>query len=160
MKKANRFSRFYALLKGNPAADKESLVLQYTDGRTTSLREMSREEYDEMCDALEGSMAHCYRMAKERLRSLRSSVLLRISRLGISTVDNWEGIDAFCLSPKIAGKRFAALTADELSSLIPKLESILRKGGLRRQAAEAAEEKDMGMPKCMFYPVRKGQYLS
>lgn len=158
MKKANRFSRFYALLKGNPAADKESLVLQYTDGRTTSLREMSSEEYDEMCDALEGSMAHSNKVAKEHLRSLRSSVLLRISRLGISTVDNWDGIDAFCSSPRIAGKRFAALTAEELSALIPKLESMLRKGGLKQKEVPAPEKERM--PVCMMYPVSKGRYLS
>ena len=160
MKKANRFSRFYALLKGNPAADKESLVLQYTDGRTTSLREMSSDEYDEMCDALEGSMAHCYRVAKERLRSLRSSVLLRISRLGISTVDNWDGIDAFCLSPKIAGKRFAALTAEELSALIPKLESMIRKGGMKKEGAPATEKELLRIPLCLFYPAKNGKFLN
>lgn len=157
-KKVNRFSKFYALLKGSPSADKESMVLQYTDGRTTSLREMKQEEYEEMCDALEGSMAHSYRVAKEHLRSLRSSVLLRISRLGISTVDNWDGIDAFCCSPKIAGKRFAALTADELSALIPKLESMLRKGGLKQREEPTQEQEKM--PICIMYPVRKGRYLS
>lgn len=159
-KKVNRFSRFYALLKGNPAADKESLVLQYTDGRTTSLREMSREEYDEMCDALEGSMTHGYKVAKERLRSLRSSVLLRISRLGISTVDNWDGIDAFCCSPRIAGKRFAALTAEELSALIPKLESMIHKGGLKQRKEPTPEQNQEKIPVCMMYPVSKGRYLS
>lgn len=162
-KKVNRFSRFYALLKGNPAADKESLVLQYTDGRTTSLREMSREEYDEMCDALEGSMTHGYKVAKERLRSLRSSVLLRISRLGISTVDNWDGIDAFCCSPRIAGKRFAALTADELTALVPKLESMIRKGGLKKSGAVMTEDREdghSGMPVCVMFPVSRGKYLN
>lgn len=162
-KKVNRFSRFYALLKGNPAADKESLVLQYTDGRTTSLREMKREEYEEMCDALEGSMAYRYRVAKEHLRSLRSSVLLRISRLGISTVDNWEGIDAFCSSPKIASKRFAALTADELTALVPKLESMIRKGGLKKSGAVMTEDREDGhggMPVCVMFPVSRGKYLN
>lgn len=159
-KKVNRFSRFYALLKGSPSADKESLVLQYTDGRTTSLREMKPAEYDEMCDALEGGMAHSRKAEKERLRSLRSSVLLRLSRLGISTVDNWDGIDAFCSSPKIASKRFAALTADELTALVPKLESMIRKGGLKQREEPALEKDKVSMPVCIMYPVLKGKYLS
>ena len=159
-KKVNRFSRFYALLKGSPSADKESLVLQYTDGRTTSLREMKPAEYDEMCDALEGGMAHSRKAEKERLRSLRSSVLLRLSRLGISTVDNWDGIDAFCCSPKIAGKRFAALNAEELSGLIHKLESIIHKGGLKQEFAQLQEQERVRMPAFMIYGTNKSKYVN
>lgn len=145
-KKVTRFSRFYALLSANPNVDKGSLVLQFTDGRTTSLREMKQDEYDEMCDSLEGSKTYYYKQAKEKLRSLRSSVLLRISRLGINTVDNWAGIDAFCCSKKIAGKRFAELTEVELSALIPKLESMLRKKHWLKQHHTANAIKGLFIP--------------
>lgn len=127
----NDFARFYALMKKNPQAEKEELVLQYTDGRTTSLREMTKDEFTEMCDMLQyGSVEE--QSAREReLRKARSSALLRIARLGINTIDNWDGIDAFCLSPKIAGKRFAELDLSELRTLISKLETIIHKGGLK-----------------------------
>ena len=39
MKKAKSFGRFYALMKHHPEADKDDLVMQFTDGRTTSLKE-------------------------------------------------------------------------------------------------------------------------
>ena len=52
--KQNNFGRFYCLIKGRPEIDKELMVHQFTDGRTTHLREMYREEYEEMCDAIEG----------------------------------------------------------------------------------------------------------
>ena len=136
-RKANNFGRFYVLAKKNPAIDKESMVLQFTDGRTTHLREMYQDEYNEMCDAIEYGPSGARRSAEaERLRRLRSSVLLRIGRLGINTIDNWDGIDAFCMSPKIAGKEFRKLTAGELETLVKKLESIIRKGGLKGLSAE------------------------
>lgn len=123
------YTKFYALLKRNPAVDKDELVLQYTDGRTTHLTEMSNPEYNEMISALEESMAP----SREELRRWRSSALLRIGRLGISTIDNWEEVNAFVSSPKIAGKVFYDLSVPELRELVRKLEAIARKGGLRKQ---------------------------
>lgn len=125
------YARFYALLRKNPHIDKDSIVLQFTDGRTTHLHEMKPAEYDEMCDMIEYGGDEEQAARERELKKARSSVLLRIGRLGINTVDNWDGIDAFCMSPKIAGKRFVSMTTDELRALIPKLESIIRKGGLR-----------------------------
>lgn len=37
-----------------PCADKETLVEQYTNGRTVHLREMSVKEYNSMCRQMEG----------------------------------------------------------------------------------------------------------
>ncbi len=123
------YTKFYALLKQRPSIDKDELVLQYTDGRTTHLTEMSNPEYNEMISALENSMAP----SREELRRLRSSALLRIGRLGISTIDNWEEVNAFVSSPKIAGKVFYDLSVPELRELVRKLEAIARKGGLKKQ---------------------------
>lgn len=106
-------------------------MLQFTNGRTSSLREMTRDEFNEMCDMLQFGGPEEQAARERELKRARSSVLLRMGRLGINTVDNWAGIDAFCLSPKIAGKKFAAMSVAELENLVPKLESILRKGGLK-----------------------------
>lgn len=129
MKKAKSYGRFYALMRDNPEADKNDLVMQFTDGRTTSLREMTQQEFDEMCDVLERTKTDRPQRAEQK--RLRSSVLKRIQKLGISTVDNWNGIDEFCQSTRIAGKKFAELSNDELKALIGKLEAIIRKGGLK-----------------------------
>lgn len=151
MKKAKSYGRFYALMKHHPEADKEDLVMQFTDGRTTSLKDMSQKEFDDMCDVLERTATASSQ--KTELRRLRSSVLNRIQRLGISTVDNWDGIDEFCQSARIAGKKFAALNTDELKALIGKLEAILRKGGLK-----SLEDK----PKQVMIPIPKpkSKYVS
>lgn len=129
MKTAKSYGRFYALMRRHPEADKDDLVMQFTDGRTTSLREMTQKEFDEMCDVLERTATA--KSQKTELKRLRSSVLYRIQKLGISTVDNWDGIDEFCQSARIAGKKFAALNIEELKALIGKLEAILKKGGLK-----------------------------
>lgn len=156
--KVKNFARFYVLLKENPCADKEMLVREYTSGRTSSLREMTRDEYDEMCDALEGVSRHRYR---DTLRRMRSSVLLRIARLGISTVDNWDGIDAFCRSPRIAGKEFRYLNVDELSTLLRKLEGIIAKGGLNADKNTTSENVPSdNVANCVSVFYIKSRYLS
>lgn len=135
----NDYSRFYALLKRHPDADKEELVSQFTGGRTTHVSGMSREEFTALCDSLQYGNEREQTARNIALKRARSAALLRIGRLGISTIDNWEGINAFVSSPRIAGKRFYDLGVDELNALVSKLESIIRKGGLK--AREAGEQQ-------------------
>lgn len=130
--KKNDYSRFYALLKQNPMADKEELVSQFTGGRTTHVSQMQREEFTALCDMLQYGSEQDQAARNLALKRARSAALLRIGRLGINTIDNWEGINAFVSSPKIAGKRFYDLSTDELKALTNKLESIIRKGGLKQ----------------------------
>lgn len=135
----NDYSRFFALLKRNPGAEKESMVLQFTNGRTTSLREMTRAEFDEMCDVLQYGTPEDRKLKEMKLKKARSAALLRLGRLGINTIDNWDGVNAFTSSPKIAGKKFYDMTESELLALVPKLESIIRKGGLKSIENEGKE---------------------
>ena len=121
------YKLFYALLRLHPQIDKEELVLQFTDGRTTHLNEMKNDEYMQMIGALEEASAP----SQAELKRWRSSALLRIGRLGINTIDNWDGINAFVESKKIAGKPFYQLKVAELQQLVRKLEAIERKGGLK-----------------------------
>lgn len=136
MKKVDRkprsYGRFYSLLKrmsGNREEIKRSLVSCFTRERTTSLREMHIEEYDAMCEALEVHLLHPVFTPDEAravVKRYRSSALHRMQKLGIDTTD-WNAVDAFCLSPRIAGKRFCQLSIEELRGLVPKIEAILRK---------------------------------
>lgn len=129
------YKQFYALLREHPQVDKDELVLQFTDGRTTHLTEMTGSEYMQMIGALEEASAP----ARAELKRWRSSALLRIGRLGINTIDNWDGINAFVSSRKIAGKPFYELKVPELQQLVRKLESIERKGGLKSLEEKPAE---------------------
>lgn len=133
MSKRN-YTRFYGLLRQQPGIDKDEIVLQFTDGRTTHLTEMTDAEYAEMLAALEEAA----RPSHAELKRWRSSALLRIGRLGINTIDNWDGINAFVSSPKIAGKPFYELTVHDLRDLVRKLEMIERKGGLHARKEQPA----------------------
>ena len=133
MSKRN-YTRFYGLLRQQPSIDKDEIVLQFTDGRTTHLTEMTDAEFAEMLSAIEKAA----RPSHEDLRRWRSSALLRIGRLGINTIDNWDGINAFVSSPKIAGKPFYDLTVDDLRALVRKLEMIERSGGLKKRREDPA----------------------
>lgn len=139
---AKNYKRFYALLKQNPDADKDELVMSFTEERTTSLKEMTEEEFNALCDALQYGAGQGYEQkAMAELKRARSAVLVRLQRLGIETVDNWDGIDQFCLSKRIAGKRFAALTVEDLDALRVKLEMIQRRGGLKEVRTQQEEEE-------------------
>ena len=126
------YARFYTLLKKMPGADKETLVSQYTDGRTTSLRETTRQEYDRMCRDMERETGYdeFVEGIRRQLRRRRSEVLKLMQQLGIDTTD-WNRVDAFCEDVRIAGKAFRHISIDELEALAVKLRIIERKGGLK-----------------------------
>lgn len=136
--KINNFSRFYAIVKqhGIDKDMKEDLVSQFTNHRTTSLREMSASEYQLMCDTLQYGVNNNHEQHEEvynaSIKRLRSSVLHRMQLLGVNTA-SWDIVDEFCSSPKIAGKRFSHLTISELRELIPKLEAIKIAGGISQR---------------------------
>ena len=135
MRQINNYRRFYAVFNkletgGDREAAKETLVQSFTDGRTTSLREMSVNEYNALCASLEERTGW-----RDMLKKSRSSCLKLMQQLGIDTT-NWSRVDAFCLDVRIAGKRFSRLGVEDLEQLSVKLRSIKRKGGLKATAAE------------------------
>lgn len=132
------YSEFYSLLGKLPGATdglKEDLVLQFTSGRTSSLKEMMEHEYKAMCASMRGRNAGMEESAFiVEIKRRRSAVLKRIQRLGIDTTV-WANVDNFCINPRIAGKRFAKLSIGELSAMVPKLESMIRKRESKRTGA-------------------------
>ena len=113
------YAAFYALLKSMPGASKEDLVLQWTNGRTASLKEMSEREYSLM------------------IRQLRQQVE------NLEEKTDWDAVDRFCCNARIAGKPFRHLTIPELKSLRVKMLSIRNKAELKgyeqRRVALGAE---------------------
>lgn len=122
------YARFYALLKQLPHADKDTLVWQYTQGRTKSLREISKWEYDVMCRDMERVVNNDNKVALKQaaLRKARSGVLHQLQIYGLDTTD-WATVDAFCQNPRIAGKLFRELTITELNEVNKKIRVIIKK---------------------------------
>lgn len=131
------YAAFYALLKSMPGASKEDLVLQWTNGRTSSLKEMSEREYTLMIRQLRQQVENL-----EEKKKARSAVLKQLQLYGIDTTD-WDAVDRFCCTPRIAGKPFRYLTIPELKSLRVKMLSIRNKAELKgyeqRRVALGAE---------------------
>ena len=134
------FARFYLVFnrlshKGDKEELKCDLVRQATGGRTDSLREMTLREYEDLCSSLERPSGcrdtATYRTGvREELRRRRSSALHQMQRMGVDTTD-WNRINALCMDPRIAGKLFGRMTADELAAMTVRLRTIERKGGFR-----------------------------
>lgn len=120
------YRRFYAILRYMPLIysrdeQKRLLVLQYTNGRTDSLREMTAKEYNAMCSGLERELG-----TREIRRKKRSGCLRLMQQLGKDTT-NWAIVDEYCCNPRIAGKPFRELTNSELDALERKLRAIKHK---------------------------------
>lgn len=121
------YRHFYALLTRMPYADKQTLVYQYTKGRTDHLSQMHPDEYRVMLRDMKRVVDDDE--ASRELKKRRSSVLKLMQQLGVDTT-KWPCVDAFCLHPRIMGKRFCRISVDELEALTVKLRAIKRKGGL------------------------------
>lgn len=128
MEQKRNYARFYCLLKKLPGADKETLVEQFTNGRTKHLHLMASTEYDAMCRQLEDVAGYDERRRRLRecLRRARSGVLHQMQLYGIDTAD-WTRVNAFCRDPRIAGKEFRELDVEELNALNTKMRTIIRK---------------------------------
>lgn len=134
MEKTRNYSRFYSLLRQMPEADKETLVEQFTNGRTVHVHEMSEAEYRVMCNEMERVSGYAERSAayKKSRKRQRSICLHSMQQLGIDTSD-WQRVNDFCRNKRISGKPFAALSVDELKALHVKLLMISRNGGLKKK---------------------------
>ena len=128
MEKGFNYARFYTLLKKMPGADKETLVEQYTNGRTTHLRETTQQEYNKLCRDMEQVAGYdeFVEGIRRQLRRKRSVCLKLMQQLGIDTTD-WNRVNAFCEDARIAGKAFRHISIDELEELAVKLRTIKRK---------------------------------
>lgn len=131
------FARFYGVFnklshKGDKEGLKSDLVRQATGGRTDSLREVTRREYEDLCSSLERTVpgAAIQNAIIAELKRQRSIALHQMQKMGIDTTD-WNRINALCKDLRIAGKLFAQMTAEELAAMTVKLRAIERKGGFR-----------------------------
>lgn len=134
--KPKNYSRFFAILKqlGIPSHERDSIVWQYTDGKTARLSELSLWDYNRICIALEAKSDNV-----RELRQSRSSVLRQMQKMGVDTT-NWGRVDALCVDARLVGKVFARLSVPELKNLLVKLRAIQRKGGFTQNATNPPEE--------------------
>lgn len=131
MQEVTNLARFYSILKRVPKIGdneylKKEMVSVATGGRTESLKEITRKEYDDLCNLLEKRFPEKRNIYVEQRRKKRSSCLKLLQKIGVDTT-SWTAINNYCKSPKIAGKVFAELDIEELQQLSIKLRMILKK---------------------------------
>lgn len=153
----DNYGRFFAALgamgiMGDRDEVKRQIVWQYTGGRTESLREMTREEYDRCCAGLERDNG-----IREMLRKERSATLRLMQRVGIDTSD-WKRVNSFCLDRRIAGKEFAKLSIMELAQLRRKIRAIDSRGGFAIKAErESARQQEQPKQQVIIMQCPTGQ---
>lgn len=134
-RKIDNYGRFYSAfnkltIHGDRNDVKAQMVLQFTGGRSHSLKDMTRREYVNLCNAIEEMNG-----LRDELKHRRSIVLKLMQEMGVDTTD-WAQINDFCRHPRIAGRPFGQLSIDDLTGLATKLRAIQRKGWERRQEAK------------------------
>ena len=136
LNKPENYAAFYSLLNRLPTSDrdalKESIVSQYTDGRTTSLREMTLKEYSAAVAGMQKLVPPTYREELRKILRQKRSAVLHQMLLGIDTAD-WDWVNAFCRDSRIAGKEFRELDCEALDTLQVKLRAIRRKRENKQQ---------------------------
>lgn len=134
MKTAGAHDRFFSLLSRTPGATKEDLVWQYSGMLTNSLKEFYKknpEGYKRMLADMQSKADQGKPGADPELKRLRSNILHRLQKHGIDTTE-WANVNAFMVQPRIAGKPLFEMSIEEMKTLIPKLEMILRKDAEKR----------------------------
>ena len=133
MQEIHNFSRFYSLFNrlpydGDKDDLKKELVLEYTGGRTESLKEIKQSEYAALCNRLEQQVPAqpVMNLYRQNLKRKRSEVLHQMQLYGINTSD-WSIVNHFCENKRIAGKVFRDLNIEELEALHKKLRAMRKK---------------------------------
>lgn len=135
MVQITNFGRFYAsfnrlTIPGDKEEYKKVLVLQYTNNRTDSLREMRPAEYIALCKSIEELAGY-----DKELKAQRSSCLKLMQELGVDTTD-WHEINDFCRNARIAKMPFGRIGLDGLRDLRKRLFALKAKGWRRDTAKE------------------------
>lgn len=135
MSSIKNYARFYSsfnrlTIPGDKEEYKKVLVLQYTNDRTESLREMRPAEYIALCKSIEELAGY-----DKELKAQRSSCLKLMQELGVDTTD-WHEINNFCRNARIAKMPFGRIGLDGLRDLRKRLFALKAKGWRRDTAKE------------------------
>lgn len=114
-------------------------ALQYSDGRTSHLSELTEQEYRRLCaDMQEAAKNHQQKAHEEAFRRELGSRLISWVRKYDNSIDTnlpggWPKLDAFLMQPKIWSgccdkpKRYCMTTAEEREALLKKVRAIVSK---------------------------------
>lgn len=133
MDRLKAYRQFHALLDQLGLRERKCDILAGYGVRSTAEltdAQLSAAIYALSCEAKRKKDA-----ADDRLRACRSSVLRLLTDIGVYRIDRgdsrsvvWKRANSFVLQPKIAGKAFYDLSADELQRLAVKLRALKAKG--------------------------------
>lgn len=126
-KSKRNYARLYCLLgEVMPQLDreeaKEVVASTVSNDRTTSLRELTEEEFAEALEYLSRQLKE----SSAEVKKARSRALHQLQKYGIDTTD-WDRVNAFVAQRRIAGKPFYHLNVEELDQLTNKMRAIISK---------------------------------
>jgi len=105
-------------------SQKESIL--HGEG-VSSTKDLNDEQLDNLIDRLVNIEESKNAKTEAATRRSRSKVLRQLEKMGISTMNGWERVNAYLCQPRIAGKMLYEMSLDELEGTFKKLCAIMRK---------------------------------
>lgn len=123
------YRQFWGLLREahpdfDPKEAKELIVESFSNGRTSSLKDLTDAEYQEVMTSLRMLIERGSKTIRKKKK--RSALLHQLQLYGIDTTD-WQKVDEFCQDKRIAGKTFRHMSISELESAILRMRVINEK---------------------------------
>lgn len=140
-KSKRNYARLYCLLgEVMPQLDreeaKELVASAVSNDRTTSLRELTEEEFQ----AALGYLSRQLKESSAEVKKARSRALHQLQKYGIDTTD-WDRVNGFVAQAKIAGKPFYHLDVKELDQLTNKMRAIISKSNKSKTRSNAQPKR-------------------
>lgn len=140
-KSKRNYARLYCLLgEVMPQLDreeaKELVASTVSNDRTTSLRELTDEEFNEALEYLSRQL----RESSAEVKKARSRALHQLQKYGIDTTD-WDRVNAFVAQRRIAGKPFYHLDVKELDQLTNKMRAIISKSDKSNKSNKSRKQR-------------------
>jgi len=131
MSRTKKIARFHVLLtKLQMKSQKESILHGYGVDSTKSLTD---KQLDSVIDRLVEIENKKTSETEQIVRRERSKILRQLDRMGISTMDGWERVNAYLCKPRIAGKMLYEMSLEELQACHKKLCAIARKETTKKE---------------------------
>ena len=144
------YRRFFTLLRQTGCAGdleevRRAMVMDFSRGRTDSLRELSRLEYTELCNRIERTLPPRQRIEKAHTerKKWETAVYGVLKSIGVNVRDA-HAVRSFLSARTIGCKNLGALDEVQMRALFVQLKEIERKqGSARLNKAEPPRELEL-----------------
>lgn len=129
MEKKRNYKRFWGLLKEvTGGMESREMVFNWTSGKKEHLRDLTDEEYKNLCKYLENQLPDMAKIKRQRAKILSIATQnLGFGLNGNASRVDWERFNTFMKNRSVLRKTLPEYKVDELPKLVTQFELIAKK---------------------------------